>query len=383
MGNDSNHRAGGDGLGQWLLPLLLLFFVPPLGAVLIFLKLMGGGGKRHGERESSVKHAGARTSTVKHVGGYEADAGERGQSVPQEAPTESTDALFKKKRRKSRRLSIIGGVITVIFGLILVSELGDALSYGSLLSSLGDLLPLFSFAAGGAGMWLAGIFQGRKLRRFSRYLSMIGKRKSISVSQLSEATGLSPEKVRGELQDMLDEGFFPSGFLDYGGDQLVLSGQGLEEEKPVERQAPVAQEDRENEVLREIRAVNDAIAHEKLSAQIDRIGVITARIFDYQKSHPDREAELHSFLSYYLPTTLKILRAYAQLEAQGVEGENIKAAKQRIEGMMDKVVEGFEKQLDQLFQVDMMDVTTDVKVLEQMLKKDGLTDDGAFQTLSL
>ena len=78
-------------------------------------------------------------------------------------------------------------------------------------------------------------------------------------------------------------------------------------------------------------------------------------------------------MSYYLPTTLKILRAYAQLEDQEVEGENISAAMERIENMMDKVVEGFEKQLDQLFQGDALDITADVEVLERMLAKDGLS----------
>ena len=87
-------------------------------------------------------------------------------------------------------------------------------------------------------------------------------------------------------------------------------------------------------------------------------------------------------MSYYLPTTLKILRAYGQLESQEVSGENITAAMARIEGMMDKVVEGFEKQLDQLFQGDAMDITTDVEVLERMLAKDGLSS-GQGMTLGL
>ena len=55
--------------------------------------------------------------------------------------------------------------------------------------------------------------------------------------------------------------------------------------------------------------------------------------------------------------------------------EKITAAKQRIEGMMDKVVEGFEKQLDKLFSSDAMDIAADVQVLENMLKKDGLSGD--------
>ena len=59
-----------------------------------------------------------------------------------------------------------------------------------------------------------------------------------------------------------------------------------------------------------------------------------------------------------------------------MEGENITAAKVRIEGMMDKVVEGFEQQLDRLFQDDAMDITSDVEVLERMLEKDGLGSSG-------
>ena len=59
-----------------------------------------------------------------------------------------------------------------------------------------------------------------------------------------------------------------------------------------------------------------------------------------------------------------------------MEGENISAAKERIEGMMDKVVEGFEQQLDRLFQDDAMDITSDVEVLERMLEKDGLGSSG-------
>ena len=97
------------------------------------------------------------------------------------------------------------------------------------------------------------------------------------------------------------------------------------------------------------------------------------KIYGYVKQNPSKEGQLRSFLNYYLPTTLKILKAYARMEDQGVEGENIRTAKARIEGMMDKVVDGFEKQLDRLFEVDTMDITADVEVLERMLEKDGLS----------
>ena len=93
-----------------------------------------------------------------------------------------------------------------------------------------------------------------------------------------------------------------------------------------------------------------------------------------QKEHPDKAGGLRKFLNYYLPTTLKILNSYAELEKQGVEGENIAATKKRIENMMDMVVEGFERQLDKLFAGDMMDIAADITVMEQMMQGDGLFD---------
>ena len=147
--------------------------------------------------------------------------------------------------------------------------------------------------------------------------------------------------------------------------------------KPAEP-APQQAAAREDDILREIRQVNDEIPDEVMSAKIDRIEEITGKILAYQKAHPNKESQLRTFLNYYLPTTLKILRAYAQLDAQGIEGENISAAKKRIEDMMDQVVSGFEKQLDKLFQDDAMDITSDVEVLENMLKKDGLSDEGGI-----
>ena len=176
---------------------------------------------------------------------------------------------------------------------------------------------------------------------------------------------------------MLDDGIFPVGYLDLSSDQLFLTDDGIQDHpKEYPAPEPPKEVERAEAVLTEIRALNDAIEDPEMSRKIDRIGEITGNIFAYLREKPDKEGKLRSFLSYYLPTTLKILGSYAQLEAQGVEGENISAAKERIEGMMDKVVEGFEQQLDRLFQDDAMDITSDVEVLERMLEKDGLGSSG-------
>ena len=198
---------------------------------------------------------------------------------------------------------------------------------------------------------------------------------------LAQAMPVPMHTACDDLQEMLDKGILPMGYLDMGSGRLILTDEGLRSEP----ETPEPKSDTEGEdarILAQIRAVNDAIEDEEMSRKIDRIEEITRKIFAYQKKNPAKAGQLRTFLNYYLPTTLKILNAYAQMEEQGVEGANITAAKVRIEGMMDKVVEGYEKQLDRLFENEAMDITTDVQVLEQMLEKDGLSQQWEGITLN-
>lgn len=375
MSDDRGQRNNSDGF-YWLIALGLIFTGVGswIGILMIVLKIFGDDKpkkkKQQGQhpyyQQQSQNAAGARTT--------------QGTAPPPKTGKKSVQALISKLDKKGKSWAIAGGAVAAVFLLALTGGLGDAFywlfngNFAFFMDEIFDLMPLLCFLGGGLGFLWAGLRKRKQARRYRNYLAMIGRQSSVSVSALASATGLPPAKVRDDLADMLDDGLFPQGFLDYGGDRLVLSGDGISEaprEQPAPPKPPKADE---NAILAEIRAVNDAIDNEKMSAQIDRIGVITAKILDYQQAHPDKAPQLHSFLSYYLPTTLKILRAYGQLEDQEVSGQNITAAMQRIEGMMDKVVEGFEKQLDLLFQGDAMDIATDVEVLERMLAKDGLSD---------
>jgi len=279
-----------------------------------------------------------------------------------------------KKPSGGKGLIIIGAVILAVFGIATITQAIDLLRYGFEWYWLEDVIVPALFALGGGATLGAGIFKTRRMRRYVQYLSLIGTRKMVAVDTLVQATGYSKRKVWKDLQKMLDQGYLPAGYLDLATGKLYLTNEGIadhpveEEEKPAEKNGL----NQEEAILREIRQVNDEIADPEMSRKIDRIGEITGKIFDYQRKNPNKGGQLHSFLSYYLPTTLKILRAYAQMEAQGIEGENISATKKRIEAMMDKVVEGFEAQLDRLFQDDAMDITADVAVLERMLENDGL-----------
>jgi len=73
---------------------------------------------------------------------------------------------------------------------------------------------------------------------------------------------------------------------------------------------------------------------------------------------------------------LKVLRAYDVLEEQEVEGENITSTMNRVETMMSTIIRAFEKQLDNLFSSEALDISTDMVVMEQMLAREGITEDG-------
>ena len=386
--SDYQDRGGrNSSLIYWVIAIMLLVtgVAAPIGFLMIVLKLLGGN-RRSARRGRHPYYAqqegqgpvGARTSDA--YGEQESAADKKKTSRSRNF---SAQQQISRLSAAGKKLMTVGGILAAVFASITLTVLGDA-SYWLFngdpmwfVSELMDTIPMMCFAGAGFGCLWAGVRKRKQASRYRSYVAMIGSNKSVSIASLASATGRSVSRVRDDLEDMLDEGMFPQGFLDYGGGMLVLSGSGIsaKEEPAKEKKAATESPHQEQDaILLEIKAVNDAVDNEKLSAQIDRIGVITAKILDYQRQHPDKSPQLHSFLSYYLPTTLKILRAYSQLEDQEVSGENITSAMERIEGMMDKVVEGFEKQLDQLFQGDAMDITTDVEVLERMLAKDGLSD---------
>ncbi|MGM9578381.1 MAG: 5-bromo-4-chloroindolyl phosphate hydrolysis family protein [Evtepia sp.] len=124
--------------------------------------------------------------------------------------------------------------------------------------------------------------------------------------------------------------------------------------------------------ISEMRRLNDAIADETISAQIDQLEDITGKIIDQVIEHPEKQPQIRKFLIYYLPTTLKILNAYDRMGSTGVTGENIGGTMEKIETMMGTIVLSFQKQLDALFRDEAMDIASDITVMENMLAQEGL-----------
>ena len=377
---NENRPDPGD-LISWIVTIVLLVSpVWPIGLILLFRKLTRDSRRRRTSRHPyDMRREGAAPGTQ----GMGRQTPPAGQAYTGRSPRQGKPVNLDR----GKGLTIWGIVLAVVFGIALTGFPAVAMGSG-FLNALAVMSPVIGFFGGGLAMIWAGTQRTKKAKRFRKYLALIGKRESISITTLAQAMPVSVHKACDALQDMLDSGVLEKGYLDMSTGRLILSDEGLQEEAPP---APEPEEESEKEedtldmtdddaVLAAIRQLNDDIDDEMMSQKIDRIGEITGKIFAYQKQNPNRAGQLRSFLSYYLPTTLKILKAYARMEEQGVEGENIRSAKERIEGMMDKVVEGFEKQLDRLFQDDAMDIATDVQVLERMLEKDGLSG-GSGMTL--
>ena len=127
------------------------------------------------------------------------------------------------------------------------------------------------------------------------------------------------------------------------------------------------------EFISKIKACNDAIPGEEVSEKIFRMEVLTRRIFERVKEEPDTVDDIRRLMDYYLPTAIKLLEAYEELDRQPVQGENIVTSKKEIEETLDTLNVAFERLLDNLFRDTAWDVSSDVSVLKTMLAQEGLT----------
>lgn len=148
-----------------------------------------------------------------------------------------------------------------------------------------------------------------------------------------------------------------------------------EEKLPPELQSVIYQGKR---AIADIRRLNDEIPDERISAQIDLIERLTAQIFDCVRKNPKKLSQIRQFLNYYLPTTIKLMEQYVTLQNQSLKTENITEGMQKIEDLLDKVIIAFQRQLDALFEADVVDITADIRVMEQMMTSEGLTNKKDF-----
>ena len=231
-------------------------------------------------------------------------------------------------------------------------------------------------------MLFSGISMDHRLLRYHKYLAVMGDRDAISIEELARTLGFDRKQVEKDLQKMLDQGYFGGkAYFNVELGYLLRSG---EADRKFRKEQEAAQAEKQPEaegyskILRDIRTANDEIADPVLSAKIDKLEEIAGKIFKIVEEEPAKAERISTFFNYYLPTTLKLLDSYAKFESAGIEGENLRQAKARIESTMDTIVEGFAHQLDQLYEGDAMDVDRDIRVMETMLNRETATAERDF-----
>ena len=133
------------------------------------------------------------------------------------------------------------------------------------------------------------------------------------------------------------------------------------------------------DAIDQIRKRNDEIPDFKISAQLKQIELLTQKIFDYVREHPENLGQIRQFLNYYLPTTLNLLQKYVELQNQQLRVGNIDEGMRQIEDMLDKIATAFQRQLDSLFESSVVDITADIQVMEKMMAAEGLSGGNDFK----
>ena len=288
----------------------------------------------------------------------------------------------EQQKAKKRRQSLINWC-TVLGGLFLfagVTELPDSIYYGL----WNDLFSNLFMVVGGGGALVLGLFL-RRVSRLERQLDkVVGDRDNIPLNELFAAAGIPEKEGRKVLENAIDHGYFGAdAYIDNRTDFLVVRGEAPIPAPPAQEPAPQPDPGPDGEtqyqrLLRQLHEAGASLADPVLRDKAARLETVSARIFALAEADPGKEDQLRKFVNYYLPTALKLLHTYAQLDGQGVDGENITKTKQSIERSLDLLVTAFENQLDKLFQSDALDVSADIAALEGMLNLDGLSGESDF-----
>lgn len=282
-----------------------------------------------------------------------------------------------------------------IFALVLAGHLLSQLMYGGSMAPLvmSGVIFLLGFMVGSYGSRLKG-----RTNRYRVYVDMVKEKLYCSIQDMASRTGRSERYIRRDLKKMMRLGMFKQAHLDQKETCLIASNEMYEQYKQTqkhyeetlqnEKQADLKSEAENTEYkaqrseaesvieegrgyVRLIRQCNDEIPGEEMSDKLDRLEMLVTRIFAQVEKEPQLAPELRKMLSFYLPTTKKLLEAYRDLDRQQIDVSNVAQTKREIEMAVDNINEAFEKFLDELFRDKAWDIQSDISVLHTMLKQDG------------
>lgn len=377
-------------------------------------------GVKNAANTSQTKYRGYKTYTTNYERKetYRAEqrkaSGMKYTNVKNEVRTMPVNPLIKAPSKTGTLIGtalgfVLGGSQLIAFVMFLaVTIIADA-AFGAGPRVVAGIFGFVAAALSGTGFYagIQGVKKYYRIERFKSYLLALGNKEYCNISELTEKVGKSAKTVVKDLEYMIRKNWFKQGHLDKQKTCLMITDKMYTQYCQLEQQKAIAQKDvqereakaqkiREEQIasgkvlspevqkvidlgdeyVRKIRKCNDDIPGEEISEKIYRIEILVDKIFDRVEQNPKCVSDIKKLMDYYLPTTVKLLEAYAEMDAQPAGGENIQTAKKEIEATLDTLNIAFEKLLDSLFQETAWDVSSDISVLNTMLAQEGLKEDG-------
>ncbi|MBQ9155913.1 MAG: 5-bromo-4-chloroindolyl phosphate hydrolysis family protein [Eubacterium sp.] len=381
----------------------------------------GETGSGHGKR-SGYKGAGAGSGYggLGHGNGYGKAAGGRwqagsrpGQTSGKTEPGESGQprslpGLYSgpiQMAAGGTGLAVFGG-ISLGLGLAALGAIGGAAAGGIAAAGVFTLL-----MTGVSGVLLGkGIISRNRANRLKEYIGYWKGKSYIMLSDLAEKSGKSIKQIKEDIHFLTDRKLLPGAQVDQQETVLMLTDEAISQyeaaresqrireaeeaerrrqEEELQKQkdakwANASEEEREmfafledaEDSLRNVQAYQVSIESREVRDKLGRLELVLTRIFVCVKEHPEKLRLTRRLMDYYIPSILRLLSVYEDMEEQPIQGENIQKTMSEIEASMDTMNEALERMFDELFEADAVDVSADIQVLKTMLAQDGWTDAG-------
>ena len=332
---------------------------------------------------------------------------------PEPTPVESIRISAKKRYSAGCTLLAVGITFAVIFGLgtlgcliglgtISPAALGDVVvstaEGGGILMTgtdyvmntaynvLGIVSGVLGLATAGFG-WMtacgaARMKAGRQMGQFADYADSVDYHKGLPVSMLADLTHQTKKKVLKKLRSYIHKGWL-NAWLDDETETLYLTAEDYRAAKEAAAAAAQPQPEKAEtgdtplnlDTARRFAAVlekeqqlmQDAQAREELAA----MHKTTTAICDWLEAHPESQPKTRRFAEYYIPTTLKLLHTYN--DVQGQQGENAETIRRDIAGILHTLNQAYENLYNNLLSDVAMDISSEIAALQGMLANDGLT----------
>ena len=333
---------------------------------------------------------------------------------PEPTPVESIRISAKKRHSAGYTLLAVGITFAVIFGLgtlgcliglgtISPAALGDvvvsAAEGGGILMTgtdyamntvynvLGIVSGVLGLATAGFG-WMtacgaARMKAGRQMGQFADYADSVDYHKGLPVSMLADLTHQTKKKALKKLRSYIHKGWL-NAWLDDETETLYLTAEDYRAAKEAATAAAAQPQPEKEEtgdaplnldtarrfaavLEKEQQLMQDAQAREELAA----MHKTTTAICDWLEAHPESQPKTRRFAEYYIPTTLKLLHTYN--DVQGQQGENAETIRRDIAGILHTLNQAYENLYNNLLSDVAMDISSEIAALQGMLANDGLT----------